>query len=300
LQIWADEFMITSMTGYGRGSASYGDMEIIVELRSVNNRFLDVSLKLPHTFTAYEQQIRELIGAHISRGRVSVWMVLKGTEETSTNFSVNHSLVKRYLNAARELNEKYGVQGELNIASILALPDVLVMDVEKDADESNWVCARQALVQALEQMSSMRRREGSEIYKDFVARIDELELYVQRMKDLSEHGPDLELSKLKERVKRLIGNEKIDDYRLEMELALISDRIDISEEITRFFSHITLFREMMNEEPSQGRKLNFLLQEMNREANTMASKAFTAEISHLVVKIKEEIEKIREQVQNIE
>jgi uncharacterized protein (TIGR00255 family) len=292
--------MITSMTGYGRGSASYGDMEIIVELRSVNNRFLDVSLKLPHTFTAYEQQIRELIGAHISRGRVSVWMVLKGTEETTNNFSVNHSLVKRYLNAARELNEKYGVQGELNIASILALPDMLVMDVEEDADESNWVCARQALVQALEQMSAMRRREGSEICKDFVARIDALEVCVQQMKELSEHGPDLELSKLKERVKRLIGNEKIDDYRLEMELALISDRIDISEEITRFVSHITLFREMMNEEPSQGRKLNFLLQEMNREANTMASKAFTSEISHLVVKIKEEIEKIREQVQNIE
>lgn len=288
------------MTGYGRGSTSCGDMEITVELRSVNNRFLDVSLKIPYIFTIYEQQIRESIGAYIGRGRVNVWMVLKGPEETGNNFSINHSLVKRYLTAAHELNEKYGVPGDLNIASILALPDVLVMDVQEDADESNWVCARQALVQALEQMSTMRRREGAEIYKDFVARIDELEVCVQRMKELSEHGPELELSKLKERVKRLIDNEKMDDYRLEMELALISDRIDISEEITRFFSHITLFREMMNEEPSQGRKLNFLLQEMNREANTMASKAFTAEISHFVVKIKEEIEKIREQVQNIE
>jgi uncharacterized protein (TIGR00255 family) len=292
--------MITSMTGYGRGGASCGEIEITVELRSVNNRYLDVTLKIPHILSIYERQIRESIGAYVGRGRVNVCMMLKGEEEKENSFSVNHSLVKQYLTAARELNEKYGVQGELNIASILALPDVLVMDVKEDADESVWLCAKQALIQSLEQLIAMRRREGEEIYKDFVARIDELEVCVQRMKELSEHGPEIELLKLKERVKRLIDNEKMDDYRLEMELALISDRIDISEEITRFISHITLFREMMNEEPSQGRKLNFLLQEMNREANTMASKAFTAEISHLVVKIKEEIEKIREQVQNIE
>jgi len=188
----------------------------------------------------------------------------------------------------------------LTIDQIMILPDVIAVESEEAADEETWAIAKTALEEALSQLAEMRRREGVEMEKDFVERINTLESLSNRIEALAVKGPEMELSKIRERVKRLLDNEQIDEYRLEMELALISDRIDISEECIRFKSHITLFREMLQEVKSQGRKLNFLLQEMNREANTMASKAYTAEISHLVVKIKEEIEKVREQVQNIE
>lgn len=291
--------MITSMTGYGRGNASAGDAEIAVELRSVNNRFLDIALKLPYSLGAYEQNIRELIGSYISRGRVSVWISMKGADAAVSRFSLNQTLVKSFLTVAEELRQQYGFSGQLSLESVLTLPDVLEKEIEEGADEATWNCARRALTEALEQINAMRRREGEEIGKDFIARINALEACVMRIKQLADPGPEIELDKLRERVRRLIDGE-VDHERLEQELALIADRIDISEEITRFFSHITLFRELLNAEPSQGRKLNFLLQEMNREVNTMASKAYSAEISHLVVELKEEIEKIREQVQNIE
>ena len=292
--------MITSMTGYGRGTNTHNGLEVTVEIRSVNNRFLDISLKLPRSLSAFEQHIREAISKSIKRGRVNVWVALKGDEDKSTKFTLNHGMVKEYVRLATELEEKYGFPGKPAIEQIMALPDVVTIEPEEQADEEIWQCADIAISQALQELDSMRIREGEEIYKDFENRIDALDILAERVKKIADDGPKIELSKLKERVKRLIDNDELDEYRLELEMALISDRIDISEECTRFFSHIVLFRELLNKAESQGRKLNFLLQEMNREANTMASKTFTPEISHLVVSMKEEIEKIREQVQNIE
>lgn len=288
------------MTGYGGSANAVDNIEISVEVRSVNNRFLDISFKLPKKLSVYEQQVREIVGKYVSRGRVNVWMAIKGEEDKSNSFVVNHALVDAYVRIAKEIAERHGVGGALTIDQIMTLPDVIAVDVDEGADEKTWECAKAALEEALTQMVEMRRREGVEIKKDFVERIASLEALVNDIEKLSQNGPEVELSKLKDRVRRQLDNDQVDEYRLELELALIADRVDISEECTRFRSHITLFREMLEDEKSQGRKLNFLLQEMNREANTMASKAFTSEISHNVVKIKEEIEKIREQVQNIE
>ena len=288
------------MTGYGCGSFLSEKGEISVEIRTVNNRYLDLSLKLPKSFSVYEQRIREQVGQYLSRGRVNIWMQLKGEEDEQQTFSVNHTLVQAYLEAAREINQKHKLSGELDLQQILMLPDVLSVDVGQEPDEAEWERVRNALETALQETAKMRAREGQEIRKDFDKRLAQLDEYVSDIQQLADRGPDAEMSKLRDRVKRLITHEEIDEYRLELELALISDRIDISEECTRFFSHLTLFRELLEDEQSQGRKINFLLQEMNREANTMASKAYTADISHRVVKMKEEIEKIREQVQNIE
>jgi len=292
--------MITSMTGYGRGTGSNSFLEITAEVRSVNNRFLDISLKLPKSLSIFEQQVRELVGKHVARGRVNVWMSINGQDDKTNKFIVNNALVEAYIKIADQIAQQYGIEGNLTIDQIMILPDVIAVESEEAADEETWAIAKTALEEALSQLAEMRRREGVEMEKDFVERINTLESLSNRIEALAVKGPEMELSKIRERVKRLLDNEQIDEYRLEMELALISDRIDISEECIRFKSHITLFREMLQEVKSQGRKLNFLLQEMNREANTMASKAYTAEISHLVVKIKEEIEKVREQVQNIE
>ena len=215
-------------------------------------------------------------------------------------FSINRPLLDAYMKLTQEIKARYQLSGEPTLEQILALPDVISVDAADKPDEHIWLCAQKALKEALEQLVEMRNREGVEIENDFNERMDSLEKQVQYVAEFSADGPTQELGKLKERIKRLIQHEQLDEYRLELELALISDRIDISEECIRFMSHITLFREMMAHQQSQGRQLNFLLQEMNREANTMASKAYAAEISHIVVRIKEEIEKIREQVQNIE
>jgi uncharacterized protein (TIGR00255 family) len=292
--------MITSMTGYGNGAFANEATEITVEVRSVNNRFLDVSLKMPKSLSIFEQQVREIIGKYASRGRVNVWMSMKNDDEKVNNFVVNNALVDAYINIADQIAKRHGIESKLKIDQIMALPDVITVDSDETADEKTWEAIKSALETALGQLVEMRRREGIEMEKDFVARIDALDSFSDEVESLSKKGPEIELSKLKERVKRFLDKEKVDEYRLELELALISDRIDISEECTRFKSHITLFREMLQDEKAQGRKLNFLLQEMNREANTMASKAYTSEISHAVVNMKEEIEKIREQVQNIE
>ncbi|MBN1466776.1 YicC family protein [candidate division KSB1 bacterium] len=292
--------MISSMTGYGHGEYKENGTEIAVEIKSVNNRFLDISLRLPHGLSVYEGEVRELIAAYVHRGRVNVGLTIKETEEKRQKISIDHSLLDAYIKMAQDLKEQHHLSGDLMLEHVLALPDVITFDVADAPDEKTWLCAQKALRGALEQLVAMRQREGLEIEKDFNKRIDLLEKQVQHITKFAEIGPAEELAKLKERVKRLIQHEQIDEYRLELELALIADKIDISEECIRFMSHITLFREMVASPQSQGRQLNFLLQEMNREANTMASKAYTAEISHNVVKMKEEIEKIREQVQNIE
>jgi len=288
------------MTGYGHGTCCADSLEISVEVRSVNNRFLDVSFKLPKRLSIFEQQVREIAGKYAARGRLNIWMAIKNGDDNSSNFIVNNALVKAYISIAKQLSEQHGIEGKLTLDQVIALPDIIAVDLDEDADEKTWQCTRKALEEAFVQMRAMREREGLEMKKDFVARINSLESLSGEIEKLAQKGPEIELSKLKERVQRYLDKQKVDEYRLELELALIADRIDISEECTRFKSHITLFREMLEDKISQGRKLNFLLQEMNREANTMASKAYTADISHIVVKIKEEIEKIREQVQNIE
>ncbi|RPI00035.1 MAG: YicC family protein [Calditrichaeota bacterium] len=292
--------MVNSMTGYGRGGHICGELEVVAEIRSVNNRFLDIAFKFPKKLANFEQQARDIISAVIGRGRINVWIGMNGAQEIEQSLTINHPLVANYLHVAKDVESTYHLKNDITVKDLLVLPDVLIAEAGESADEESWEATKIALKKALEEMSAMRRREGEELCKDLILRINELERYLFNMQDLSRNAPELELGKLKERVKRLIDREQVDEYRLEMEMALIADRIDISEEITRFFSHITLFRELLQDESSQGRKLNFLLQEMNREANTMASKAYTSEISHLVVKIKEEIEKIREQVQNIE
>jgi len=288
------------MTGYGSSIKKSKDIEVSVEVRSVNNRFMDISLKLPKSLSNYEQNIRGLVNHYVTRGRINIWVVLKQEEEKYENLELNQGLVEAYLRLAKEVSEKYNVPNNLDVRQIFELPDVISFEPEEAADERIWACTEESLKEAMKQLNDMRKREGREIYKDFQTRISLLQKYINDIEDIAENGPEIEMDKMRQRVRKIIAGKKVDQDRLETEMAIIADKIDITEECTRFRSHNTAFLELLDAETSQGRKLNFLLQEMNREANTMASKAFTSDISHLVVKIKEEVEKIREQVQNIE
>ncbi|MDZ7316722.1 MAG: YicC family protein [candidate division KSB1 bacterium] len=292
--------MIASMTGYGRGSSVVDECEIVVEVRSVNNRFLDIVLKAPVILNSYENQIRELVGNFLSRGRVSIVVTAKNGGEIGQKTTLNHAMVAGYVAAAEEIRCKYSIGGSLDLAALLSLPNVIEIETESEKGGQIWECTRSALEEALLQVKSMRFREGKELRKDFEKRLDAMGQIVRRIEALAKDAPMVKFERLSERISRFFPDEKVDQDRLEMELAVIADRIDITEELTRFDSHLAHFRELLDAETSQGRKLNFLLQEMNREANTMSSKSYSAEIAHLVVEIKEEIEKLREQVQNIE
>jgi len=291
--------MISSMTGYGRGIESVGDLEITAEIRSVNNRFLDLVQKTPRNLANYEQQIREMVSKHIKRGRINLWVGITSETDKYQDLVLNKGLINAYTRIANELNE-LSVKGEIDINTLLNLPDILSIDIDSTVDEQTWLCAQKAIETALVELNKMRDAEGKELFKDFVNRINHLEEILEKIETISQSAPVEELDKLRNRVKKLVPDDISEQGRLEMELALIADKIDITEECVRFHSHNKLFLEILDNETSQGRKLNFLLQEMNREANTIGSKTSIAEVAHHVIQLKDEIEKIREQVQNIE
>ncbi len=291
--------MIRSMTGYGRGIESLGDLEITVEIRSVNNRFLDLVQKAPRTLVNYEQQIREMVSKYIQRGRVNLWLGITSETDKYQDLVLNKSLINAYMRISHELKD-LGVKGEIDINQLLSLPEILSIDIDPTVDEQTWICAQKAIEIALLELNKMRSAEGQELYKDFVNRINHLEKLLKKIETLSQNAPVEELDKLRNRVRKLIPDELLEKGRLELELSLIADKIDITEECVRFHSHNKLFLDILDNETSQGRKLNYLLQEMNREANTIGAKTSIAEVSHLVILLKDEIEKIREQVQNIE
>ncbi len=293
--------MITSMTGYGRAAFRSDGTEILVEIRTVNNRFLDIMTKLPRCIAGYEQQVREIISKRLQRGRVSVYISLSRGDESGIQLDLNLEVAKAYLKIAQKLEQDLGVAGKLSVAELLAMPDVIAVPVQETTDEEIWQLAEQSLQAAIEQLVAMRAEEGKNLAQDFRHRVEQLEKLIEEMEKRAVEQPRIEMDKLRERITKLIDNrDAVDESRLEMELALIADRIDITEECVRFHSHNQLFLQTLELEPSQGRKLNFLLQEMHREANTIGSKTSQSDVSHIVVSIKDEIEKMREQVQNIE
>ena len=292
--------MIISMTGYGRGMARAGHSEILVEIRSVNNRYLDVVPRLPKSISGYETDVKELVGKKISRGRVNIWVSVNGSEDKYSHLSLDKELASTFVRLARELKQELGLAGEISVDQVIGLPDVVTFINTETLDEELWEKTREALESALADFTEMRKREGSNLKIDLAERIKEIDAALEAIEVKSKENPQLELDRLRSRIQKLIGPEMIDEGRMESELAIIADRMDVTEECVRFKSHNKVFLEALDSDKAEGRKLNFLLQEMNREANTIGSKCSDSVIAHLVVEIKEQVEKLREQIQNIE
>ncbi|MBN2356613.1 YicC family protein [candidate division KSB1 bacterium] len=292
--------MVASMTGFGRAAIREGDTEVTVEIRSVNNRFLDVSLRVPRILANYEQKIKDLIGKALSRGRINISITIANGNTAISHLSLNRPLANAYVRLSRQMKKELGLKGKLRIDQLLLLPDILNADIPAEEDEKYWLLAERALTTALKELQNMRESEGRELQKDFKTRIRNLEKSIKKIETLSANRPQQELDKLRQRIKSIVNEENVDEGRMEMELSFLADRLDVTEECVRFHSHNKAFIQMLETESAPGRKLNFLLQEMNREANTIGNKASSAEISHLVVEIKDEVEKLREQIQNIE
>lgn len=292
--------MLSSMTGFGRGEETRDGISAIVELRSVNNRFLEVSARLPRTLSSRENDVKELIRKRISRGKVNATVSVERKNAAGIPLRMDPKAAKDVYKLLNQLRRAVGIKESVKLEHLLQFSEVIGQEETGDADEAEWSVVQAAIGKAVAALEAMRTQEGRELAKDFQERIGLLEQDVARVEELSKSQVPIERERLRERIKQIIDQGAVDEARLEMELALMADRIDVTEECVRFRSHTKFFLKTFDDQDSAGRKLNFLLQELNREANTIGSKSAMPEIAHLVVHMKEELEKIREQVQNIE
>ncbi len=292
--------MLSSMTGYGRAEVTRKNITAVAELRSVNNRFLEVSARLPRSLSIRENEIKELIRRRILRGKINATVTVDHQNGEGVPLRVNAQAAKEIHRLLNELRRAAGLREKITLEHLLHFSEVIEQVEAPDADELEWEIARDAIEKAADALRDMRLQEGRELEKDFRQRIAFMEGQVVLVEQMSKAQVPAERERLRGRIQLLLGSETVDQGRLEMELAMMADRLDVTEECVRFRSHTKFFLEAFADGESAGRKLNFLLQEMNRETNTIGSKSASAEIAHEVVRVKEELERIREQVQNIE
>ena len=289
-----------SMTGYGKGEYAEGGLELTCEIKTVNNRYLDVSIKAPRIFAAYEDVIRSLVKEKLTRGHADVFVTLKDKREKPTAFSVDLALASSYVAAANEIKRAFpDLPDDLTVSSVLRYPEVLKQEDTQGLDESLIEALKTALLGALDSLNEMRLVEGEKLKADMLSRMDTIEGLVEKVSARAPLVAAEYKERLTNRVKEYLDGANIDENRILTEVAVFTDKSNIDEELTRLRSHIGQFREICKE-GVVGRKLDFLVQEFNREANTTCSKSNDVEITRLGLALKNEIEKVREQVQNLE
>jgi len=293
--------VVASMTGFGRAEVSRDGINISVEVRSVNSRYLDFTLRLPHNFSQREKEIKDLVRTFLNRGNLNITVKIARDANDAIPLKVNKAAAKSYFKLLNEIRKSVKIRGQVGLEHLLTFSEVFEPVEEKETDEHEWKVVQEAISQALENLNVMRAQEGSELGKDLEKRIYWMENTLNEIDKFSKYRIPEERKKLHERISQLVEDKFIiDQNRLELEIALMADKLDITEECVRFRSHNKFFLEALNKNEAAGRKLNFLVQEMNREANTISSKSSDANIAHLIIGLKEELEKIREQLQNIE
>lgn len=292
--------MIKSMTGYGSAKGTVEGIEVCVELKSVNNKFLDTSVRLPRNFLFAEETIKSAVMSHISRGKVDVFVTVDTSMADDMIVRVNEPLLKGYIEALESISKEYGLPNDITAMSVSRFPDVLnVEKKELDADavaEGIRIIAEQALCD----FDGMRIREGAKLKEDVLSKLETIEKLVGIIETESPKTVEEYREKLKQKLFEVLGTTDIDETRIITEAAIFADKVAVDEETVRLHSHMAQLRTMLDGGSPIGRKIDFLLQEFNREANTTGSKCQNAEIAHVVVNLKSEIEKIREQIQNIE
>lgn len=292
--------MIRSMTGYGSAKGSVNGLEITVELKSVNNRYLDTSVRLPRSFLFAEEAVKAAVQRHISRGKVDVFVSVDSSEAGDVTVKVNEALLKSYVDALKHIAEEYSLQDDVTASNLGRFPDVLSVEKkEMDADAIS-ACIAEVAERALSDFDQMREREGEKLRDDVLSRLGTIESFVAKVEEESPKTVAEYRARLEAKMAEVLNGAGIDENRILAEAAIFADHIAVDEETVRLRSHMAQLRTMMNGGSPVGRKTDFLIQEFNREANTIGSKCQNSEIAHVVVDLKSEIEKIREQIQNIE
>jgi uncharacterized protein (TIGR00255 family) len=292
--------MIQSMTGYGKGEAQVDNVALAVEIRSVNHRYADITVKLPRTLLALENEIRRQVGQVLRRGKIDVFVTFGQAEETAVVPVLNRPLALAYGELFTSLRNELGLSGGVSLEMIVSQRDVIQLREAESSVDAVQGCLMTALERALEQLAAMRRVEGEATAGDLRERLDLLETLLGAVEQRAPLIPQEWQGKLMERLTRLQQSLEWDPQRVAQEVAVYADRCDISEELVRFRSHLGQFRAMFADPEPVGRRMDFLVQELNREVNTMGSKSNDAELTRVVVTMKAELEKVREQVQNVE
>ncbi|MDQ0253780.1 uncharacterized protein (TIGR00255 family) [Evansella vedderi] len=293
--------MIISMTGYGRSLKENGDFHVTVEMRAVNHRFCEINIRMPRQFFFLEDKLKKLISRYVQRGKVDVFINLQGEGIVNRSLSVDWKLFDQYLTTFEKMAEKYVTSQTFPIDQLLLHEDVVHVQESDEVSEDIEKMVYSATEEAVQQLKEMRKVEGKQLYEDVKKRVERI---AQSVQDLKEYAPTVQENyreRLTKRVQEFVsGKIEVDESRILTEVAVYADKSDVQEELTRMESHLKQFREILQQNDVVGRKLDFLVQEINRETNTIGSKANNINISQRVVEMKSELEKIREQVQNIE
>jgi uncharacterized protein (TIGR00255 family) len=289
------------MTGFGRAEVNKNGITVSTEVRSVNSRYLDVTLRLPRNFSQREKEIKDIVRTFLNRGNLNIIVKIEHDSNDVVPLKVNKAAAKSYYKLLTEIRKSVKLREPVKLEHLLTFSDVLEPVDEAETDETEWELVQESVRQALENLNTMRAQEGRELADDLEKRIRWMDDTLNEVEKLSKDRIPEERKNLQERIAALVEDKfVIDQNRLELEIALLVDKLDVTEECVRYRSHNKYFLEALNKNEAAGRKLNFLVQEMNREANTIGSKSSDATISHMIVGLKEELEKIREQLQNIE
>lgn len=292
--------MIKSMTGYGRAQTSLTDCDVTVELRSVNHRYFDCTVRIPRIYISMEEHIKARVQSTVNRGKVDVFVTIEHKEGADIDIQFNPRIAQAYVNSLNKMREMFRIEGAIDLMQLARMPEVFSVSKKETDEDALLKGVLATLDEALAGLDSMRVREGGNLTNDILAHAQIIEKNVSEVEKRSADALDEYREKLFDRMRELIGDAGIDESRILLEAALYADRAAVDEEVVRIRSHIGQLRDLLRKGGAIGRKLDFLVQEFNREANTIGSKVNDIAISGLVVDIKSEIEKIREQVQNIE
>ena len=291
---------LLSMTGYGSAKGSVEGQEITVELKSVNNRYLDCSVRLPRNFLFAEDTVKQAVSAGVSRGKVDVFVSAQTSQDSGTVVSVNEELARGYRDAVAHIAETLGLESGLNAFSLARFPDVLTVE-RRELDKDKAAAALSEITaKAVEEFNAMREHEGERLRRDMLGKLETIEGLVSVVEERSPQTVKEYRERLEARLRDILADRSLDEQRVITEAAIFADRTAVDEETVRLRSHIAQFRTMLEEGSPIGRKMDFLVQEFNRESNTIGSKCSDASLAKVVVDLKSEIEKIREQLQNVE
>lgn len=292
--------MLKSMTGYGRSKLQYDGKEYTVEIKSVNHRYVDICVKTPRNISYIEDKIKKLVLNTVSRGKIDVYISASNIGASTEKVYINKDLANEYIKQLQEIAKENNLDSNINITDILNLPDILITNNKID-EEMLWEAFKPKITEALDQFDTMKIEEGKKLCEDVLSRIETIDKNLSIISSESTGLVEKYIVKLEARIKEILkDNSIIDENRLAQEAVIFSDKCSVEEEITRLTSHINQFKQIINTSTAKGKQIDFLVQEMNRETNTIASKANCLEITKMVIAIKTELENIREQIQNIE
>jgi uncharacterized protein (TIGR00255 family) len=288
------------MTGFGRCEVSEGSRKITVEMKSVNHRYLDVSMKMPKKLNFFDSAIRGILKEYIQRGKVDVYITYEDLSESTVALTYNQKIAVSYMEYFHQMEEQFGIRNDVSVSTLARCPEVLVMEEQQEDEEEIWNILEQAVRGACEKFVETRIREGEALKNDLIAKLDEMLKLVDYIEERSPRIISEYRKKLESKVQELLADTQVDESRIATEVTIFADKICVDEEIVRLRSHVEATKAALQAGGSVGRKLDFIAQEMNREANTTLSKANDLEISNRAIDLKTGIEKVREQIQNIE